>query len=232
MKNKKILFGIFIFVIIIILVIFIIIRDSRDFGSNKISTTTQNDINTIEEIKKELNVTADTSMYEIQEEYDGRKIIQIKSSVQYDTILAGIIKNGKPKEKEISEILKNKPNQSGVWISSQSRDSFLKFLKENNIVGIDIDQDGYLYEKEKINNKKLKTAINSDKLFIIDMCGKFYTRDDLTGEIVEYPFEDMEPDQILERCSVENSSILEITTNSRGFLTNKEILDDILLNLD
>ena len=50
--------------------------------------------NEIEEIKNEINATANSEIYYVEEEYDGRKILQIKPEVQYDIDLASILKNG------------------------------------------------------------------------------------------------------------------------------------------
>lgn len=229
--KKKVIISILIIIFVIMLYFFI------NRNTNVTETTVENtnynkdDTEIIEKIKNETYATADTNMLQVEEEYDGRKILQIKPDIQFDTVLAGIIKNGKIKEAEITELLKNRPIKSGIWISKQSRESFLKILQENDIQNYRIDDEGYLYKQEGKDNEQLKNAISSDTLYIIDISGKCYIRDDLTGEIVEYPFEDMEPDQTMEVYSVENSVILEITTDSRKILSNKEILQDIFLNI-
>lgn len=56
---------------------------------NRIVSTDSNEINAI---KNEINATGQTDIYQIEEEYDGRKIIQVKPDVQYQVALAGIIK--------------------------------------------------------------------------------------------------------------------------------------------
>ena len=83
----------------------------------------------IEEVKNEIDATGDNDIYQVYEEYDGRKIVQVKPEVQYDTVLAGIIKSDTPQENEISTLLQNKPTKNGVWISEQSRGKFLELLK-------------------------------------------------------------------------------------------------------
>ncbi len=87
----------------------------------------------VEKIKKEINATANTDIYRIEEEPGGRKILQIKPEIQFNVDLAGIIKNGEPKENELNEILKKIPNTTGIWISNQSRETFLGLLKNNGI---------------------------------------------------------------------------------------------------
>ncbi len=193
-----------------------------------------NDQEVIDKIKEEMNATADADMYEIEKEYDGRQILQIKPSIQFETVLAGILKNGKPFENEIQDLLKNKPTGKGIWIAKQSRDSFLNLLKDNGINGFAIREDGFLYELEKNDKeeaKKLKDAIQSNGLCMVDISGISYTRDDFSGEIVEYPFEKMDPHQAVDVYQEGDTVILEVTTNEKQILTKQEILEDIVLNL-
>ena len=193
-----------------------------------------NDQEVIHKIKEEMNATADADMYEIEEEYDGRQILQIKPSIQFETVLAGILKNGKPFENEIQDLLKNKPTGKGIWIAKQSRDSFLNLLKDNSINGFAIREDGFLYELEKNDKeeaKKLKDAIQSNGLCMVDISGISYTRDDFSGEIVEYPFEKMDPHQAVDVYQEGDTVLLEVTNNEKQILTKQEILEDIVLNL-
>ena len=71
--------------------------------------------------------------------------------------------------------------------------------------------------------------IKSDKLYIINITGVAYERDYISGEIVEYPFEDMDPEQVVEFYENGNKKILEITTNKKQELLDKEILEEITL---
>ena len=79
-----------------------------DVNEDKISEETNNveKLNTIEEVntivetsteelenmKKNINATGNTDIYQVEEEKDGRKILQIKRQVQFYVDLAGIIK--------------------------------------------------------------------------------------------------------------------------------------------
>ena len=74
--------------------------------------------------------------------------------------------------------------------------------------------------------------LKSDKQFIIDISGTCYVRDEMSGDIVEYPFEKMDPNQIMELYKNDNSTILEISTNSKGKISNVDILKTIILNLE
>ena len=69
----------------------------------------------IEEIKNmqsEINSTANPNIYYVDEEYDGRKILQVRPVIQYEVDLAGILKNGKPEEGEIGDLLRNGPQKN------------------------------------------------------------------------------------------------------------------------
>lgn len=240
--------GKFIIILMIAIVIFIIIftimnqkfftKKDNEFENkaDKIENTdisnSSDNINEIEELKKQLNSTADTNIYQIDEEQDGRKILQVKNEVQFNVDLAGIIKNGKPEENEIEDLVKKKPKKSGIWISKQSREKFLQLLKNNNIESFEIDNDGFLKLKTKNTEiaieKEIQDMIESNNHYIINMTGVSYERDYISGEIIEYPFEDMDPIQIIEPYILNDYIILEITSNKNKEIPNKDIIESIV----
>lgn len=252
MKNKKyIIIGLAVIVIILIvaLVIFFSKKDNEDVNNmilvseNNVTNenaedntsivdqdTSNQNVEEIENMKNEINATGNTDIYYVDEEYDGRKILQVKPDVQFDVDLAGIIKNTIPEENEISELIEKAPTDNGVWISEQSRESFSNLLKNNNINDFTISDDGYLQINNSENNdmaNKLVNMINSNNLYIINITGIAYERDYISGEITEYPFEDMDPTQAVEPYQKDNKIILEVTTNKMQELTESEILDAI-----
>lgn len=240
-KNKKIII-LTITVIVILIIIFglkILTQEKQninDKNNENINAINEDNKNIINEIKEELNATGNTDIYEVKNEYDGRKIIQIKPNVQFETALAGILKNSIFTEAEIQTLLKDKPTYNGIWISKNSREKFLKLLEENDINNYVIDDNGYLkLEKSNSNEKEenniIEKAIKSDNLYIINITGTSYIRDEISGEIVEYPFEKMDPYQILNTYNNDNATILELTTNEKNKLSNKEILKEILQNI-
>ena len=140
------------------------------------------------------------------------------------------MKNSKPEENEINELVGKEPTNNGVWISEQSREIFSNLLKNNNITDFNISDEGYLQINNSGNNdmaNKLVNMINSDRLYIINMTGTAYERDYISGEITEYPFEDMDPTQAIEPYQKDNKIILEITTNKMQRLSESEILDAV-----
>lgn len=222
---------------IIATTIFIITRKPKQEEVNNENITqsskSSNHDNTeeIETIKNELNATANTDIYQVEEEPGGRKILQVKPEVQFEVDLAGIIKNAKPDEKELQSFLEKAPKTQGVWISNQSRGNFLQLLNKNGIESFCITEEGYLQSNEADDNvtvKNLKNMINSNRLYIINMTGIAYERDYISGEITEYPFEDMDPFEIIEPYQKDNKIILEITSNKKQKLSDREILETIV----
>ena len=82
--------------------------------------------------------------------------------------------------------------------------------------------------EKKNSSLKLKNMAESDKLYVIDMSGKTYQRDYISGEVIEYPFEEMDPYQVLEPYKVEDSIILGVTSNKDNYLSDIEILEAII----
>ena len=208
------------------------IADKKNVDEKEENVIENDNPEEIESIKNEINSTADSNIYYVTKETDGRKILQIKPEIQFQVDLAGIIKNSKPEENEIESLNKKAPNETGIWISKQSREKFLSLLSENNIDSFSIEENGYLkINKEPENDiaKKIKNMTESDKLYIINITGIAYERDYISGEIVEYPFEDMDPNQVIELYENENEKILEVTTNKNQELKEKEILEEITL---
>lgn len=236
--------------IVVLLVVVVVIAIILIFNNNKEENSDQNilqndiqsdnfmnrmvstDANEINAIKNEINATGQTDIYQIEEEYDGRRIIQVKPDVQYQVALAGIIKNGIPAEDEINTLLEQAPTNSGMWISKSSKEKFIELLKSNNITNFEITNEGYLQCNKQENlteyEEKLKNMAESDKLYIIDISGKTYQRDYISGEVIEYPFEEMDPYQVIEPYEVEDSIILGVTSNKDNYLSDIEILEAII----
>ncbi len=196
---------------------------------NKVVDATKEEL---EQMKDEISAKGDTSIYQVEEEYDGRKILQVKPQVQFYVAFAGIIKNGKPEENELEKLNKQMPTKTGIWISKQSRDEFMNLLNKNNIDNFSIDEEGYLKSNGSIEDdkiaKKLEKMTNSSNLYIIDIKGSIYERDYITGEITENSFEEIDPNQTIETYTDENKIILELTTNKSKVIQSEEILMDIV----
>lgn len=235
---KKNILIVILLVVIAVIALVLILNNKEDNNQNILQNDIYNrvvstDANEINAIKNTINATGQTDIYQVEEEYDGRRIIQVKPDIQYEVALAGILKADIPAEDEIYTLLEQAPNNSGVWISESSREKFMQLLNSNNISSFEIKNDGYLQCNKEENltetEEKLKNMTESDKLYVIDMSGKTYQRDYITGEIIEYPFEDMDPYQIIEPYEIENAIILGVTSNNENRLSNEEILNTIVV---
>ena len=255
MKSKKglkigIIIGIILILIIIAVILFL--NRKKETENNQIAEeneTVQENANIIleeseepqseeekekiEEIKNETGLTADTNIYEVQEEYDGREVLVVKDSVQYRVALAGILNKAMPEQSKIDEILQNRPTKTGIWVTEQSRDAFLQYLQSTTKNQYSFSQDGYLQVSQESSEKTsqdeaLEKYINGNKQYVIDVSGTFYLVDNVTGEITEYPFERMDKYQVYEYAESNGNIAISLTKNEAKALTSNEIIESML----
>lgn len=249
-KNKKILIIIVVLVILLIvlgIVVYNTINSKKktenhnnEIINNVYTEIDKNDIQyqenvTVEDLKKQTSMIGNNEIYEIQEEYDGRKVLTVKANIKYKVAFAGMIKKTTPKFEELDTILEqNLPKYSGIWVEPNSRDNILNLF--NNIANTNsqyyIDEEGYLKISEKnsqiTSDKKIENAINSDKQYILDLSSICYIVDDVTGEILDYNFENMDRYQTYEYFGDGDRNIIFINQNTYGQLTNLEIFNSIV----
>lgn len=243
-KNKKIIIGIIV-ILLICIGMFLLgyfiknkTQDDNNFINNYTNVDKENDIayqNTanIEEIKKETGILGDESIYEINTEYDGRKILNVKHEIQYKVALAGLLLDQMPEYEKIDDILKQyEIKKNGIWVEDKTRNQFLEQLKEITQSEYEISNDGYLNikNKEKQNeyDRKIERVINGDKQYILSIKDKYYQVDTVTGEIVEYPYEQLDWNQIYDTLEDQNSILYFITTNQNKKLQSNEIMQKII----
>lgn len=185
------------------------------------------------EIIEETGKQGDSDLYEIQEGEDSVKIATIKSSVKYKVAFAGMIKNKVPEKEELDDILeKNHPKYAGIWVKSESQSEFLKYISSVTKSEYEINENGYLKIKNKKNqneyDKKIEEIINGNKLYIIDISSTCYIVDEITGEILDYNFEDMDEYQTYQYFEDGDKKIIFITENQNNQLTVKEIIKSVI----
>ena len=185
------------------------------------------------EIIEETGKQGDSDLYEIQEGEDSVKIATIKSSVKYKVAFAGMIKNKVPEKEELDDILeKNHPKYAGIWIKSESQSEFLKYISSVTKSEYEINEKGYLKIKNKKKqndyDKKIEEIINGNKLYIIDISSTCYIVDEITGEILDYNFEDMDEYQTYQYFEDGDKKIIFITENQNNQLTVKEIIESVI----
>lgn len=245
-KRIKIILLIIAIMIFIAIIGIVILKNNSEDKSNKeewkndFSEVDKNEINyknntTINELKEEMKIEADSNLYEITQEYDGRKTLNIKTNILYKVAFAGIIKQEKPTLEEIDKIFdENYPQKDGIWVSKQSRDVFLRMINEESSVKYNINDEGYLViqvdsgSNNEIDNK-IKSTINSNKKIIVDINSYDYEVDVVTGEIVKYPFEQLGDSTDI--VSNDSDKIIVITKNQNNKYTYKDILQDFLNNI-
>lgn len=231
--NKKIIaLLVIVIAIIVIVAITIYTNSNKTKHEDLVATDPNNDEITVEDLKNELGATGTEDIYTVAEDIDGRKILAVKPSLEYSVAVAGILNEGKAFEfEDIDKITEKAPQNYGVWVSENSRQDFTKMINELTDSEYYVDNNGYLQAKEEKNNNydnAINKLINGNKLYIIDISGKCYTIESMTGEIIESPFEEMDPYQTYQYYEDNDKMAIVITTNKDKKLTNAEIIDSII----
>ena len=165
LKNRKIIIAISSIIIILIIITFTIIKvknKDEDKGISIINDEyTRIDKNqlsykdnvTVDELKESVGLTANSDIYEIQEEFDGRKILTVKADLKYKVAFAGMIKKRLPTMDELDKILQdNLPKYNGIWVEKDTRNKLLEILNGNKFNSkYSIDNNGYIKIDEKNN---------------------------------------------------------------------------------
>ena len=229
--------------VLVIIVIFVILFVANK--NNKTSTDIpKSEINYIEEkkldneqekiknITNEQGFTANTEIYQIATEYDGREVAIIKPSIQFKVAIAGAIKNSKPEFNELDELLKKAPKHTGIWVNMRSKEQFLKLLKRVTNSTYTINDDGFLVQNEALimnaQDNAIKKMLNSGNLYVFDISSTSYLVDETNGNIEEYPFEEMDPHQGYEYLEDNNKYMFIISENKMGEVNQEEILKEVL----
>lgn len=235
MKTKKIFYILILCIICLVFTSIVIIKHNK-YRRNKFennNTMYQNNVS-IEEIKNELGYTADSSLYNIDTEYDGRKVLRIKPNIQFMVAFDGIIK---PQDLELSKIEsifnENYPKQCGIWIEKNSREHIIEIINKNTKSIYKINNEGYLEIEEKKEQNDLDVVleklINSNFTIILSINSFYFEIDNVTGEIVQYPFEQLDNYQPLDMIKSENNVFIVLSSNENNKLTDKQILDELFI---
>lgn len=146
-----------------------------------------------------------------------------------------MIKKTIPSFEELDKILEqNLPKYSGIWIEQDSRNKILKLLNnsEKNNSKYSINNEGYLEIVEKNSqtdyDKKIENTIKGKKQYILDVSSVCYIVDDVTGEILDYNFENIDKYQTYEYFEDGDKNIIFINQNTNKQLTDSEIINSIM----
>ncbi|MBO4293434.1 MAG: hypothetical protein J5881_03495 [Clostridia bacterium] len=206
-----------------------------EYLNNKKNSVIYQDDSTIELLKEEYKITGENELYEVETENDGRKVLNIKPSINYKVAFAGMIKGTNPDLQEIDTIFeKEHPKKSGIWVNKSSRDKILNYLNSNRELdaGYEIDEDGYLSQTKekglKGKDKIIRELINGDKQYILDISSTCFMVDPVTGKIIENRYNDLDSYQTYEYFEDEKCMILFISENVEGKIEENEIFNSII----
>ena len=197
------------------------------------TNVTQSQNKEVEELKQEYKMTGDNEIYNVETEYDGRKVLTVKPSINYKIAFTGMIKNTKPDLKEVDSIFEStSPTKAGIWIKKENREKILTYLNNNLNNEYKINNEGYLQIKEvdnpKNEDKKIEKLINGDKQYIFCISSVCYMVDPVTGQIIDNPYNELEPYQTYEYFKDKDRMIIFITENEEQKITQNEIFESIL----
>ncbi len=231
MKKAKII--ITSFLIILLVIIFFFLCNTFDFKhSQNIKTNEEEEI---VKLKNAQGISGKNELYEVVNITQSEKTLAVKENVKFRVALVGMIKDSKPKLEELDDIIKdNSFKRTGIYVNEKSRKKFLDLINKYAIGKYEFDTDGFLIKIDdneiNENDKKILKKINSNEVFIIDFSSIYYAVDDVTGEIVDIPFENMDPYQISIVYKMENQNLIFITNNIKGKITDEEIFKEIFGN--
>lgn len=244
MKKKIILIIIF---AIVILLIAIKMNKKEEINNQEIKTDIQNELNAkndenpsiienqeeIEDLKQQYNLIGENEIYNVETESDGRKVLNIKPNVNFKVAFVGMIKNKIPNFEELDSVFEsNSPKKAGIWIKKENRKEILAYLNNNLNCKYEINDDGYLQIKKKNNentiDQKIEKLINGNKQYIFCISSTSYMVDPVTGEIIDNPYNQLEPYQTYEYFEDEDRMIIFITENKDSKMTKDEIIDSII----
>lgn len=225
MKKKIII----IFLILIIFIIIMFLLKILVYRNNDNETTNL----TIGELKQEIGITGEDELYNVTTDDTGQQVLYLKDDIKFKVALAGMLENKEPEKNKVDEIINEfEFNKEGIFVEQKSREKFINLIEDYTNNKYRIDENGFLYVENKYESNEndiiLENTINSNKLYIIQITDKCYTLDDVTGQVIDYPFENMDPYQVYQLYSYDKSNIIFITTNSKDMLTADDIFEEII----
>lgn len=234
-KNRTVFISIIVVLSIFLITSLVIFHSA---SNNKVEKKPKED-KSIADLKYETGATAKEDLYTIEKETDGREVLAIKEELLYKVALTGVLKQRMPTYEELDTILQENSMHEGIWISAESRKRIFSLIQTYLKDNYKIDENGYLkLEKQTEDSnqydKRLQKCLSKDRTYILSMTGSCYTIDNMTGEIVLYPFEKMDAYQLCEPVKYENKKIIIVSTNQQKKLLEEELLECIIeqMNLE
>lgn len=247
-KNKIIVVILLVLFVLVTFIMYDVSKNNKNNDLNVINENVQKEYNdmiensvmyndkaTMSDLKNEYKITGEDDLYQIDTEFDGRKVINVKPSINYKVAFSGMIKGSKPEFGEIDKIYANNaPQKNGIWINEQSREKIINCLNNSEKIfsKYEVDSSGYLQILEKNEqsdfDKKIEKLISGDMQIVLDVSSVCYMVDSVTGQIIENAYNDLEEFQTYEYFSDNSKNLIFVTENEGGSLTNDEILESVL----
>lgn len=244
-NKKTIIIVVSIIIILVIVNLIFIITNKRNNQNNVLviedeyiqidrNQLSYKDNVTVDELKNSQGLTGNSDIYEIVEEFDGRKALTVKADLKYKVAFAGMMTKDKPEIDELQSIIDTyRPKENGIWVKENTRNKLLEILNSDKFNSkYSIDNEGYLKieEKNKQNDldKKLEKTIYGNKQYILNISSICYIVDDVTGDILNYNFEDLDRYQMYECFYDGDKVIIFISENTRNIYSNEEILENVI----
>ena len=133
------------------------------------------------------------------------------------------------RRKEIVKDIRKLAEEAKISIRAIRRDGIdsAKIKQKNSEITED-DLKNAETQMQKLTDKKIEEIINGNKLYIIDISSTCYIVDEITGEILDYNFEDMDEYQTYQYFEDGDKKIIFITENQNNQLTVKEIIESVI----
>ena len=204
----------------------------KTYNEMKQNSLMYNNTATVDDLKEEYGMSGNDDLYDVETDYDGRQVLNVKATENFKVAFTGLVKGTKNSIENSSEIFESEyPTENGIWIEKNSREKIEKYLNENMKSKYKINEKGYLTISEKKSSKEdneIEKIINGNKQYIIGISGINYYIDALTGEAVDNPFEELDKYQTYAYCQDEDKMVIFITENKSKALQNSEIFESVL----
>ncbi len=232
MKKEQSILIIFLVIIALVLsIIGTIIQNKTEQDTFK---NTNSSADKIEELKKSVNATADSNIYNVAIDNDGREILAVKNDALFEVAYAGIENDNIETIEEAKNIFEeNLPTKTGIYLKNESN-KFLEYINQFCDCEYKVEN-GYLVIKTENSKNEfdilLEKIINGEKTYFIFCDGEIKNIDNITGKLMNYDFENIDPYQIYEYVEDNNKVIIEVTTNKKGKLKPQKIFETVMLLL-
>jgi len=236
MNKRKVFICILIILLIALIIVLAIVTKNKkkDIGYNPNVK--------LEDIKEDKGITGSDDIYEMVEEYDGRKVLRVKPEYLFKVALLGLYQKennlGLIDSKISIEDIDNNykiaktyiiKKEGGVIVLPNEQKNFLDFISANSKIKYQFDENNRLQapddikeeELEEFDKKLIENIKSTSNTIILTYGTEYYSIDDVTGDIIKYPFVDLDPYIDYDAVRYENYEIRFVNPQGNtSFLVN------------